>query len=82
MHGKHILTLLILNGREDARLVPNRIYFRMLSSLFRSKSMTTWTMTIHIGGNEKAYSIMARQVFCFQLHICILFAYFSQVLLS
>ena len=48
MHSKHISTLLILNGRKDARLVPNRIYFRMLSELLRSKSMTTWTTTIEI----------------------------------
>ena len=57
MHGKHISTLLILNGRKDARLVPNRIYFRMLSRLLRSKSMTTWTMTIEIESSPKPVKV-------------------------
>ena len=57
MHSKHISMLLILSGRKDARLVPNRIYFRMLSSLLRSKSMTTWTMTIDIQGYPKPVNV-------------------------
>ena len=61
MHGKHISTLLILNGRKDARLVPNRIYFRMLSSLLRSKSMTTWTTTVHIEGYPNLVTVHYRK---------------------
>lgn len=57
MHSKHISTLLILNGRKDARLVPNRIYFRMLSKLLRSKSMTTWTMTVDIESYPKPVKV-------------------------
>lgn len=57
MHSKHISTLLILNGRKDARLIPNRIYFRMLSSLLRSKSMTTWTATVDIEGYPKPVEV-------------------------
>lgn len=53
MHSKYISTLLILNGRKDARIIPNQIYFRMLSELLRSKSMTTWTMTVDIKGYSK-----------------------------
>ena len=57
MHSKHISTLLILNGRKDARLVPNHIYFRMLSKLLRAKSMTTWTMTVDIEGYPKPVKV-------------------------
>lgn len=57
MHSKHISMLLVLNGRKDARLVPNRIYFRMLSSLLRSKSMTTWTMTVDIEGYPRPVNV-------------------------
>lgn len=57
MHGKHISTLLVLNGRKDARLIPNRIYFRMLSSLLRSKSMATWTMTVDMEGYPRPVKV-------------------------
>lgn len=40
MHSKHVSTMFVLHGRKEARLVPNRIYFRMLSGLLRSKSLT------------------------------------------
>ena len=57
MHSKHISTLLILNNRKEARLVPNQIYFRMLSKLLRSKSMTTWTMTVEIESYPKPVKV-------------------------
>ena len=61
MHNKHISTLLILNGRKDARLVPNRIYFRMLSSLLRSTSMTTWSTIVDIEGYSKPVKVLYRE---------------------
>lgn len=59
MHSKHISMLLVLNGLDDARLIPNRDYFHILSNIMRSKSMLTWTETINC--NDKKCKIRFEQ---------------------
>lgn len=83
LFGTHISSLLILSGKKNALLVPNRDYFNMLSSLIRSDNVLAWSISIYMKKFEKEKKVVFREgvLRLMSGDILLPYAYFSSLIL-